>query len=41
MICHNRPLVLLGASSLLSLARMFCLSTGAAYYAREALANAR
>ena len=40
MIRHNRPLVLLCASSLLFLAGMFCLSTVAVYYARDVLGNA-
>jgi glucuronide carrier protein len=39
MIAHNRPLVLLCASSLLFLTGMFSLSTVAVYYARDVLGN--
>jgi glucuronide carrier protein len=40
MIVHNRPLVLLCASSLLFLTGMFSLSTVAVFYARDVLGNA-
>ena len=40
MIAHNRPLVLLCASSLLFLTGMFSLSTVAVFYARDVLGNA-
>jgi glucuronide carrier protein len=40
MIRHNRPLVLLCASSLLFLTGMFSLSTVAVYYARDVLGDA-
>lgn len=40
MMRHNRPLVLLCASSLLFLTGMFSLSTVAIYYARDVLDNA-
>ena len=40
MMRHNRPLVLLCASSLLFLTGMFSLSTVAVYYARDVLGNA-
>jgi glucuronide carrier protein len=40
MIRHNRPLLLLCASSLLFLTGMFSLSTVAVYYARDVLGNA-
>jgi glucuronide carrier protein len=40
MIRHNRPLVLLCASSLLFLTGLFCLSTVAVFYARDVLGNA-
>ena len=39
MMRHNRPLVLLCASSLLFLTGMFSLSTVAVYYARDVLGN--
>jgi glucuronide carrier protein len=39
MLRHNRPLVLLCASSLLFLTGMFSLSTVAVYYARDVLGN--
>ena len=40
MMQHNRPLVLLCASSLLFLTGMFSLSTVGVYYARDVLGNA-
>jgi glucuronide carrier protein len=40
MIAHNRPLVLLCASSLLFLTGMFSLTTVAVYYARDVLGDA-
>jgi glucuronide carrier protein len=40
MLAHNRPLLLLCASSLLFLTGMFSLSTVAVYYARDVLGNA-
>jgi glucuronide carrier protein len=40
MMRHNRPLVLLCASSLLFLTGMFSLSTVAVFYARDVLGNA-
>jgi glucuronide carrier protein len=40
MLRHNRPLVLLSASSVLFLAGMFALITVAVYYARDVLGNA-
>ena len=40
MVRHNRPLVLLCASSLLFLTGMFSLSTVAVYYARDVLGDA-
>jgi glucuronide carrier protein len=40
MLGHNRPLLLLCASSLLFLTGMFSLSTVAVYYARDVLGNA-
>jgi glucuronide carrier protein len=40
MLRHNRPLVLLCASSLLFLTGMFSLSTVAVYYARDVLGDA-
>jgi glucuronide carrier protein len=39
MVAHNRPLVLLCASSLLFLTGMFSLSTVAVFYARDVLGN--
>lgn len=40
MLRHNRPLVMLCASSLLFLTGMFSVSTVAVYYARDVLGNA-
>ena len=40
MMRHNRPLVLLCASTLLFLSGMFSLQTVAVYYARDVLGNA-
>ena len=40
MVRHNRPLVLLCASSLLFLTGMFSLQTVGVYYARDVLGNA-
>jgi glucuronide carrier protein len=40
MMRHNRPLILLCASSLLFLTGLFSLSTVAVYYARDVLGNA-
>jgi glucuronide carrier protein len=40
MMGHNRPLILLCASSLLFLAGLFSLQTVAVYYARDVLGNA-